>query len=89
MSELLCQFSSLLFAGIDHIDRTTIPRMFERKRHDLPDTDEAQPKFDIPAQIMEPGLGNRLKSGLVAIWLSTSLKRDPRFPGFLAERTKV
>jgi len=58
-SELLCQFGSLLFAGIDHVDRTAIPRMFERKRHDFPDTDESQPEFDIPAQILEPGLRNR------------------------------
>jgi hypothetical protein len=50
-SELLCQFGGLLFAGIDHIDRTAIPRVFERKRHDFPDTDESQPEFDIPAQL--------------------------------------
>jgi hypothetical protein len=31
--------------------------MFERKRHDLPDADEAQPEFDTPAQILEPGCG--------------------------------
>jgi hypothetical protein len=66
-SESLCQFGCLLFAGIDHIDRTAIPRMFERKRHDFPDTDESQPEFDIPAQILEPGLRNRLKSSLVAL----------------------
>src|ERR1700676_3736451 len=67
LSELLCQFGGLLFAGIDHVDRTAIPRMFERKRHDFPDTDESQPEFDIPAQILEPGLRNRLKSSLVAL----------------------
>jgi hypothetical protein len=64
---LLCQFGGLLFADIDHIDRTAIPRMFERKRHDFPDTDESQPEFDISAQILEPGLRNRLKSNLVAL----------------------
>src|ERR1700747_2959245 len=67
-SELLCQFGGLLFRGIDHIDRTAIPRMFERKRHDFPDTDESQPEFDIPAQILEPGLRKRLKSSLVALF---------------------
>jgi hypothetical protein len=39
--ELLCQFGSLLFARSDHIDRTAIPRMFECKRHDFPNTDES------------------------------------------------
>jgi hypothetical protein len=63
---LLCQFGGLLLAGFD-IDRTAIPRMFERKRHDFPDTDESQPEFDIPAQILEPGLRDRLKSSLVAL----------------------
>ena len=72
-SELLCQFGGLLFAGIDHIDRTAIPRMFERKRHDFPDTDESQPEFDIPAQILEPGLRNRLKSSLVAFLIMATL----------------
>src|SRR5580704_17340045 len=66
-SESLCQFGSLLFAGIDHVDRTTIPRMFESKRYDFPDTNESQPEFDIPAQILEPGLRYRLKFGLVAL----------------------
>src|SRR6266446_6681760 len=66
-SELLCQFGSLLFAGIDHVDRAAIPRMFERKCHHFPDTDESQPEFDIPAQMLEPGLRNRFKSGLVAL----------------------
>ena len=41
--------------------------MFERKRHDFPDTDEPQPKFDIAAQILEAGLRNRLKSSLIAL----------------------
>src|SRR4029077_18588703 len=41
--------------------------MFERKRHDFPDTDESQPEFDIAAQILEPGLRDRLKPGLVAL----------------------
>src|SRR5258708_35431371 len=66
-SELLCQFGSLLFAGIDHVDRAAIPRMFERKCHDFPDTDESQPEFDIPTQMLEPGLRNRFKSDLVAL----------------------
>jgi hypothetical protein len=39
LSELHGQFGSLLFAGTDHIDRAAIPRMFERKRDDFPDTD--------------------------------------------------
>src|SRR6266403_3115726 len=56
-SELLCQFCGLLFAGFDHIDRTAIPRMFERKRHDFPNADESQPEFDISAQILEPVTG--------------------------------
>jgi hypothetical protein len=67
LSELLCQFGGLLFAGINHVDRAAIPRMFERKCHDLPDTDEPQPEFDISAQMLEPGLRNRFKSGLVAL----------------------
>src|SRR5262249_4558356 len=46
-SELPCQFGGPLLAGIHHIDRAAIPCMFERKRHDLPDTDESQPEFDI------------------------------------------
>src|SRR5260370_32392933 len=66
-SELLCQFGRLLFAGIDHIDRAAIPRMFERKRHDFPDTDESHPEFDIPVQMLQPRLRNRFKSGLVAL----------------------
>jgi Fusaric acid resistance protein family len=74
-SELLCQFGGLLFSDIDHVDRAAIPRMFERKRHDFPDTDESQPEFDIPAQILEPGLRNRLKSSLVAL---PANKRDKR-----------
>ena len=41
LSELLCQFGGLLFAGVDHIDSTTIPRVFELKRHYFPDTDES------------------------------------------------
>ena len=53
--------------GIDHIDRAAIPGMFERKRHDFPDTDESQPEFHIPAQILEPGLRKRFKSNLVAL----------------------
>jgi hypothetical protein len=73
---LLCQFGALLFTGIDHIDRTAMPCMFERKRHDFFDTDESQPEFDIPAQIMEPGLRNRLKSNLVAL---SSNERDNAF----------
>jgi hypothetical protein len=40
-SELPCQFGGLLFAGVDHIDSAAIPRVFERKRHDFPDTDES------------------------------------------------
>src|ERR1700730_2077817 len=72
-SELLCHFGALLFAGIDHIDRTAIPRMFERKRHDFPDADESQPEFDISAQVLEPGLRNRLKSSIVAL---SSNERD-------------
>jgi hypothetical protein len=47
--ELLCKFSGLLLGGIDHIDCTPIPRMFEPKCHDFPDTDESQPEFDISA----------------------------------------
>jgi hypothetical protein len=31
LSELLCQFGGFLFAGIDHVGRAAIPRMFERK----------------------------------------------------------
>jgi hypothetical protein len=34
LSELLCQFGGLLFAGINHVDRAAIPRMFERKRRE-------------------------------------------------------
>jgi hypothetical protein len=32
LSELPCQFGRLLLADADHIGRTAIPRMFERKR---------------------------------------------------------
>ena len=39
-SELHREFGGLLFAGIDHLDRAAIPRMFERKRDDFPNTDE-------------------------------------------------
>jgi hypothetical protein len=28
-------------ADIDHVDRAAIPRTFERKRHDFPDTDKS------------------------------------------------
>src|SRR5580693_10470074 len=66
-SKLPRQLYRLSLSGVDQIDRTAIPRMFERKRHDFPDTDESQPEFDIPAQILEPGLRNRLKSSLVAL----------------------
>ena len=73
LPELHGQFGGPLFAGIDHIDRTAIPRMFERKRDDFPDADEPQPEFDVPAEILKAGLGNRLKSSLVAL---SSNERD-------------
>jgi hypothetical protein len=43
------------------------PTYVRAKRHDSPDADELQPEFDMAAQILEPGLRNRLKSNLVAL----------------------
>jgi hypothetical protein len=41
--------------------------VFKCERHDFPDADGAQTEFDAAAQILEPGLRNRLKSDLVAL----------------------
>jgi hypothetical protein len=59
--------SSAAFFVPASIMSTAIPCMFERKCHDFSDTDEPKPEFDIPAQMLEPGLLNRFKSSLVAV----------------------